>query len=666
VPQSASPRDGGPAAAQPDAAIHEQLEDADSDLISDAIEGTADTDGDGTPDRLDTDSDGDGIDDKTESGLTMLGGQPVDTDNDGVPDYLDLDSDGNGVPDKVEGAADLDGNHIGNFRDGDNDGDHSPDKLEIGPDPSAPLDSDHDGTPDYMDIDSDGDTIADLEEQGFDFDGDGTPDRLDLDSDADGIPDSVEAGDTDVTTRAVDTDGDGKPDFRDTDSDADGLPDQDEASHGTDRLKADSDGDGVVDLVEVAACGGKSACANDATDPMASPRTRGDFFFFEPYKDKPSPERDTLSFQTKIQLADVYFMMDTTGSMGGTIDSLKTSLSTPMTGLVDRVRAAIPNVRFGVGGYGDYGDGTVGGVDRAYHHVQDETADTMTAQAAVNTLVAQGGGDEPEALYPALYSMASGLGLKGSSGWTGDRGSGYENFGLCPDGSFGWPCFRFDAVPIVVVMTDAPGHNGPDGVYSYAGVPGAEEAPTYKDALHALAVAHARVIGIPVIAGEAQTQLERLAMDTGTVDKAGKPLVVVATEVGDAVVEMIRTLASQTPMDISVQFVDDSSDKVDTQAAFLDHLEARTKGDTQRDCKAYPAADTDGDGAPDTFQGVTPGDKVCFDVVVKQNEMVEPTRDPQLSRATLRVVGAGRTELDRRDIFFIVPPVIKLAENPVQ
>ena len=50
-----------------------------------------------------------------------------------------------------------------------------------------------------------------------DLDADGTPNFLDLDSDGDGIPDSVET--------AADVDGDGNPNFLDLDSDNDGIPD---------------------------------------------------------------------------------------------------------------------------------------------------------------------------------------------------------------------------------------------------------------------------------------------------------------------------------------------------------------------------------------------------------------------------------------------------------
>ena len=313
-PSRPTPRDGGPIG----------VPDADGDGIPDSFEGSADsidTDGDGTPDYLDSDSDNDGVADSVEGGAAA-GGEPLDSDGDGVYDFRDTDSDGNGVPDSIEGGDDLDGDRQPNSRDLDNDGDNVSDVVEIGANPDAPVDSDGDGTPDYLDLDSDGDTIRDLEEAFIpdDTDSDGIPDRLDLDSDNDGIPDSVEAGDADVLTPAVDTDLDSIPDYRDPDSDNDGLSDADELARGTNPLLADTDGDGVTDLVEVGACPvGDATCAMDATDPASNPRTRGDFVFFEPYMEAPDPLRDTLSFSTDLRIADVYFLMDTTGSMSSSI-----------------------------------------------------------------------------------------------------------------------------------------------------------------------------------------------------------------------------------------------------------------------------------------------------------------------------------------------------------
>ena len=66
---------------------------------------------------------------------------------------------------------------------------------------TPPIDTDSDGTPDFLSVDSDGDTIADRDETGpdpqnpLDTDGDTLPDYRDTESDGDGIPDAVEAGD---------------------------------------------------------------------------------------------------------------------------------------------------------------------------------------------------------------------------------------------------------------------------------------------------------------------------------------------------------------------------------------------------------------------------------------------------------------------------------------
>jgi hypothetical protein len=49
---------------------------------------------------------------------------------------------------------------------------------------------------------------------------------------------------------------------------------------------------------------------------------------------------------------------------------------------------------------------------------------------------------------------------------------------------------------------------------------------------------------------------------------------------------------------------------------------------------------------------------VCFDVVPRTNTTVAPLETPQMFRASVVVKGDGVTDLDTRDIFFLVPPVI--------
>jgi len=645
--------------------------DADGDGILDMWEDRStevDTDGDGTPDYLDEDSDDDGIPDSVE-GNPFAGGMPVDSDSDGTYDFRDDDSDGNGIGDSSDSTEDLDGDGLLDFADLDDDGDNIIDADEIG-DPAAPVDTDGDSLPDYRDEDSDDDTIADLHESIVDTDGDETLDRHDLDSDGDGWTDAEEAGDDDLITVPVDTDGDTIPDFRDTDSDGDGLSDRREREVGTARDNADTDGDGVSDLVELAACPeGDMSCAMDATDPTSSPRERGDFVFAEPYMMPPMPPRDTLVFATDLQFADVYFLVDTTGSMGGAIANVRASLSTPSTGIIDQVRAEIADVQFGVGGFDDYPVSPYGSAasgDRAYYHLQDLTASTADAQTAVDSLTTHFGSDGAESGVAAMHAVATGMGLPGTSGWTEDRATS-SSFSPCAMGNFGWPCFRPGAVPIIVLISDIYQHNGPPGIdenpYLDATIGG--HAPTYAETLAALMAARVRVIGVSVRGG-GTAQMNQFAMDTGAVDGTGAPLVSTASDgsVSAAVVNQIRTLANQTPLDVTVEYVDDPSDTVDTWAAFVDHIEANEAGDAGRGCDPRAAEDTDMDGYPDTFRAVTPGSPVCFDIVVKQNDTVMPTTTPQLFMATLRVLGDGFTELDRRDIFFLVPPEPELPGGP--
>jgi hypothetical protein len=174
------------------------------------------------------------------------------------------------------------------------------------------------------------------------------------------------------------------------------------------------------------------------------------------------------------------------------------------------------------------------------------------------------------------------------------------------------------------------------------------------------------VIGVAVGSTIPQPDENAIAMDSGAVDGAGAPLVTVASagSVSSTVVDQVRTLSMATRFDISVTYEDDPSDAVDTFAAFVDHIEANTAGDATRGCAARSAIDTDGDGFLDTFPDVTAGERVCFDIIVKQNDTVPPTSAPQLFQATLHVIGDGFTELDHRAVYFLVPPTIPPAGGP--
>jgi hypothetical protein len=621
--------------------------DADGDGISDEDEGRAmnlDTDRDGTPDYLDDDSDGDGIADRVEAGDMDLASRPRDTDRDGTPDVRDLDSDGNGWPDRAEGAGDRDMDGEADFVDVDNDGDFIDDTDEVGPMPLSPRDTDRDMVPDLNELDSDGDFILDAEENGPDTDRDMTIDRLDADSDNDGWTDLEEAGDRDLMTPAVDTDRDGIADYRDPDSDGDGLSDRLERMSMTSRTSADTDGDGVSDLIEVGA-------GTRPTDPMDSPRTRGNFVFVVPYMMPPMPPRDTLQFSTTLRRADVYFLMDTTGSMGGEITNLQSGINGT---LVPQIRMRIPEAWMGVGRYDDYPLTPFGGpADRPFTHLQDVTMDDAVVRAAVGRLALGSGNDTPESSLQAMWAVGTGNALTWPTGMVPARTG-------CPVGRTGYPCFRPDAVPIIVNFTDAPMHNGPGGAnpYSFA-------APNFATVSADLAARRVRVMTVESGGGVGRPHAEAIANATMATD-AGSPLVYTISGTGtglsSAVVTGIEALARQ-PLDVSVRGRDlvDMGETVDAMAAFVSHLETRTMPAPGRMCTlTYPTRDypgIDADAFPDTFIGVR-GEPVCFDIVAKTNMTVRPTLVPQLFRAQVEVIGNGFTPLDARIVYFLVPPTV--------
>jgi len=148
-----------------------------------------DTDSDGIADA-DEDVDGDG--DNTND----------DTDGDEIPNFQDNDDDGDGILTGLEDAGDTDGDEITNALDNDDDGDGILTADE------ADEDTDGDGVINALDNDDDGDTIPTADELDEDTDGDGITNALDDDDNGDDIP---------TADQNVDSDMDGTIDYLDDD-----------------------------------------------------------------------------------------------------------------------------------------------------------------------------------------------------------------------------------------------------------------------------------------------------------------------------------------------------------------------------------------------------------------------------------------------------------------
>ncbi len=259
--------------------------DSDNDGITDLTESGAGTDAnnDGIVDGS-TDADGDGYLDSADNEdgtFGSAGSTPTDTDSDGFGNFIDIDADDDGIVDYIEAQATTNSPLVPGGSDSDNDGlDNNFESNGL-----TPVDTDNDGTPDYLDSDSENDTQSDLIE-GWDTDGDGVADTSPAgsDSDGDGLDDNFDnvsgwnsttnvtnGGQTAFTFPNVDEantterdwreeepdcDGDGLINILDSDDDNDGIPDAVEGSGDFDgdgiinSCDIDSDNDGIPDIVE--------------------------------------------------------------------------------------------------------------------------------------------------------------------------------------------------------------------------------------------------------------------------------------------------------------------------------------------------------------------------------------------------------------------------------
>jgi hypothetical protein len=578
----------------------------------------------------------------------------------------------------------------------DSDSDGILDNVEVGTNCASPADTNSDGTPNYRSIDSDGDTISDRDEDVGDRDDDDLPNYLDLDSDGDGISDRLEAGDDLLTTPPLDSDRDGVGDFIDFDSDNDGLADRKEDKNGngtldtgeTDRLKQDTDGDTFTDMAEVVA-------GTDPRNAADNPGSRGDFVFTETYRKAQTPAKLTLDFTTNIQRADVFLLVDTTGSMGTTVSGLRSSLSST---IIPALKAQIPSVAIGIGDYRDFPNNGGSPGDWPFkltHRIMTvgTSAGVTSVQNAVNSLITGGGGDGPESSWEALHQIATGLGntsgganvpafnpatANPTSPVTG------ESFGTRPGVGF-----RNDALPIIVYFTDAEGHNS-DTVSGADYSTTVVTSPRSTQVISELNSISARVIGVTTDASSPRKDQLSAVNATGAVvtpsawgTGSARPTACSLTQcctgtsgageaptsgkcplsflmnssgkdVGNSVVQAITVLASDVLMNVSAKIADDPTDSVDAVAAFVESVVANPSAGAPC-ASGLTAIDTNADGKLDTFTGVKPGTHVCFDVISKPNTTVRSTSVVQYFKAGISVLGSGVSVLSTHDVYFMVP-----------
>lgn len=409
----------------------------------------------------------------------------------------------------------------------------------------------------------------------------------------------------------------------------------------------DSDGDGVPDVADECVGAGAFRAADDSCF--------GTLFFYHTLPFGGPPAVSSAPVSTQIRTADVYVLMDTTGSMGGELGRLRTDLTTGSfisgcgNGILGAIRCTIPDAWFGVGFHDDYPFGWYGsaGCDQVYGHSTDITATLSTAQSGVNGLGLHCGADGPESNLPAMFAVATGSGYPG---YLAARSG-------CGAGRWGYPCFRTGTIPILINITDAPYHNGPPdpgGSYPYTGVP----APTWTQTVDALNARDMRVITVQSCGSwgngyclQGERMARALGNATGSLGSSGSPYVfrinANGTGMSATIVDAVRDLANYSRMDISARASGDSW-------GFTRSTTAVSWG---------PTGSCSGISAGTVFTQCLPGTTVNFNVQF-QNTTVMMTASPQVFNFFIEIVGDGSIVLTRIPVRIVVPPVASDVYEP--
>jgi hypothetical protein len=550
-----------------------------------------------------------------------------------------------------------------------------------------------DAGPGCGDMDRDGisDAIEGRTEE-RDTDMDGRPDYLDTDSDNDGYFDQNEARRSypGFASMAIDApacrspgdncdfdQGDTVPNFRDVDSDNDGLTDHEELLARTNPCAADTDMDGVTDLIEAAAM-------SDGRDPVSRPAANS-LYVVLPYHpaDMPGPhEMREFTFSTRIRQADVFFLVDNSGSMSGTIANIRTNFSTM---IVPMIQTAIPDVRFGVGSFDSLPIPPQGSPGRPGDYNlwvrQRLTTDITAAQMAFARMRtidqdAPGfaGGDGPENSTEASYEIIAGT---GNRGYENDPaalrtvlnaldplGNGFcprmvpeRDCGADPDnpgGIYGWGCFREGRIPIVVLTSDAAWYDG-----CAAGSPRTSGTPNPAHNCDELVDAFNRrgafFIGIDVGSNETANNARIVAMRTMTLNGMGQPIVfaggggsiaAVSTNIVNAIAEIAGRARQNITTRVQADAMAEGVVMGRTTADFLKSV-VTLRGEPEAP-EGYDRRDES------TFYNVDPATRVTFNVDF-YNDFQPGGATAKLYRATIQVIGRGDTVVDERPVYIVVP-----------
>ncbi|MCG8554779.1 MAG: hypothetical protein MJD61_05735 [Proteobacteria bacterium] len=358
---------------------------------------------------------------------------------------------------------------------------------------------------------------------------------------------------------------------------------------------------------------------------------------------RPQQGPTTVQFTLPVSLAvvDVFLLLDATGSMTDEIENVRSGLGSVV---VPRVFDQIPDAAFGLALAGEFpvpphADPDPMGGPRPFEMRATITQDPQRIVAALQHIPSWGNRDEPEAQIEALYQIATGEGLEPF----------IEPSAGCPFGGTGGACFRDDALPVVLMVTDAPFHNGPPDVPPYEPYRFGPPAPhSYERTLEVLRERGILVLGLgarDLFHSSPMPHLAALARDTGAVGEEALAFDIghAGNEIGQSIVDAIKRLASDVPLDVDATIADVPGDGFDALSV--------VRG--VRAVKADPPAGvrrrTDR-----AFLGVQPGTRVTFELELDAPNL-RPESETRRFGVLVTLRAEGRSRLDTQEVEVVLP-----------
>lgn len=357
----------------------------------------------------------------------------------------------------------------------------------------------------------------------------------------------------------------------------------------------------------------------------------------------------TAQLATPVALSDVdvMFVLDSTGSIQRQIGTIRARLRDVVA---PGIRAVLPGAWMGLAFSGEfqvvpYSNASTSNLPYALR--LPLTSSEALLEGALDMPPNWRNHDAPEAYVEALYQTITGEGLLPFVD---------PSFG-CASGGTGGACFREDALPVIVLVGDAPFHNGPPDLlpaypYDASLFPPGGTPHLYADLLRAARAADVRVVGLGITHSTRNSPmpyLQRIARDSGAVDADGNALAFDAgpdgANIETQVVGAVQQLAAGLPVDVTARVDDVPGDAVDV----------RTLVTALRPFSADPPSGITGTTA-DAFTGVRPGTRVTFQLVLDTSSL-PPATETRRYPAHVVFFADGRSVLGRVDVVIEIPGV---------